>query len=56
MIMYSILLSYPWYLINLTEYAGHAVDLVKTLKLSEWGGVVVVSGDGLIFEVNQILL
>ncbi|BFZ17215.1 hypothetical protein BsWGS_20254 [Bradybaena similaris] len=39
-----------------TEYAGHAGELMKTINLSEWYGVVVVSGDGLIFEtINGIM-
>jgi len=35
-----------------TERAGHARELVKDLVLSDWYGIVVVSGDGLIFEVR----
>lgn len=34
-----------------TEYAGHAREVARTLRLDEWNGVVIVSGDGLIFEV-----
>jgi len=34
-----------------TERAGHAHELVKDLVLTEWYGIVIVSGDGLIFEV-----
>lgn len=34
-----------------TEYAGHAREIARTLRLDEWNGIVIVSGDGLIFEV-----
>ncbi|XP_076457192.1 sphingosine kinase 2-like [Babylonia areolata] len=34
-----------------TEYAGHASELMKDMELSQWAGVVVVSGDGLVHEV-----
>ncbi|XP_025116164.1 LOW QUALITY PROTEIN: sphingosine kinase 1-like [Pomacea canaliculata] len=39
-----------------TEYAGHAQDMVQNLELSDWGGLVIVSGDGLIFEVINGLM
>ncbi|ESO02544.1 hypothetical protein HELRODRAFT_106711 [Helobdella robusta] len=39
-----------------TEYAGHAKDLIKNLNLSEIRGIVVVSGDGLVFEVINGLM
>ncbi|KAL5017876.1 hypothetical protein ScPMuIL_003598 [Solemya velum] len=39
-----------------TEYAGHATELMKTLRLSEWYGVLIVSGDGLLFEVVNGLM
>ncbi|CAG5126429.1 unnamed protein product [Candidula unifasciata] len=39
-----------------TEYAGHAGELMKTINLAEWYGVVIVSGDGLLFEtINGIM-
>ena len=34
-----------------TERAGHARELVKDLVLADWYGIVIVSGDGLVFEV-----
>jgi hypothetical protein len=34
------------------EYAGHARDYVQSLDISEWSGIVVASGDGLVYEVN----
>jgi len=34
-----------------TERAGHAHELVKDLVLADWYGIVIVSGDGLVFEV-----
>jgi len=36
------------------EYAGHAREIVRTMRLDEWNGIVIVSGDGLIFEVCEI--
>jgi len=36
-----------------TERAGHARELVKEIVLADWYGIVVVSGDGLIFEVSD---
>ncbi|XP_053761540.1 sphingosine kinase 2 isoform X1 [Panthera pardus] len=34
-----------------TERQNHARELVQGLRLSEWDGIVTVSGDGLLFEV-----
>lgn len=34
------------------EYAGHARDFVRGLDLYEWSGIVVASGDGLVYEVS----
>ena len=39
----------------ISEYAGHATDIVSTLTLSEWYGIIIVSGDGLIFEVRLLM-
>ncbi|XP_019628153.1 PREDICTED: sphingosine kinase 2-like [Branchiostoma belcheri] len=39
-----------------TERSGHAHDLMRDLDVSEWNGVVVVSGDGLIYEVINGLM
>ena len=36
---------------SVVEYAGHAREVVKTVSLSEWYGIVIVSGDGLVYEV-----
>nr|XP_006812074.1 PREDICTED: sphingosine kinase 2-like [Saccoglossus kowalevskii] len=35
----------------ITEYQGHAQDIVKNLNLKEWDGIIIVSGDGLLYEV-----
>lgn len=35
------------------ERQNHARELVQGLSLSEWDGIVTVSGDGLLFEVGQ---
>ncbi|GAB1610324.1 hypothetical protein Ahia01_001318500, partial [Argonauta hians] len=39
-----------------TVRAGHAYDLVQTVDLSKWYGIVIVAGDGLIFEVINGLM
>ncbi|CAF0958943.1 unnamed protein product [Rotaria sordida] len=39
------------YHIVITEYAGHAREYVKTIELNEWSGIILASGDGLIYEV-----
>ncbi|XP_046352905.2 sphingosine kinase 2-like [Haliotis rufescens] len=44
------------YKMQVTEYAGHARDLLLTLALSEWYAVVIVSGDGLIYEAINGLM
>ncbi|XP_052070628.1 sphingosine kinase 1-like [Mytilus californianus] len=44
------------YKVLITEYAGHASEVVKTLKLEDWSGLVIVSGDGLIYEVINGLM
>nr|XP_032831938.1 sphingosine kinase 2 [Petromyzon marinus] len=40
----------------ITERAGHASTLVQQINLSEWDGIVIVSGDGLLFEVINGLM
>merc|ERR1712136_374571 len=39
-----------------TDYAGHAKEDVKTVDLSKYDGIVIVSGDGLIHEVINGLM
>ncbi|XP_051004497.1 sphingosine kinase 2 [Acomys russatus] len=39
-----------------TERPNHARELVQGLNLKEWGGIVTVSGDGLLYEVLNGLL
>lgn len=36
-----------------SERQNHARELVQGLSLSEWDGIVTVSGDGLLHEVEQ---
>ena len=38
--------------LNCTGYSNHARDVVKEFDLSSIDGIVVVSGDGLVFEVQ----
>jgi len=42
------------FIFYIIEYAGHARDYVQSLELSEWSGIVVASGDGLVYEVNNL--
>ncbi|XP_078392681.1 sphingosine kinase 2-like [Cetorhinus maximus] len=39
-----------------TEYQNHARELVQEIKLDEWDGIVIVSGDGLLYEVINGLM
>ncbi|XP_059818542.1 sphingosine kinase 1-like [Hypanus sabinus] len=39
-----------------TEYQNHAKELVQEISLSEWDGIVIVSGDGLLHEVINGLM
>lgn len=36
----------------MTEHAGHGTELMKSMNRKDYDGVVIVSGDGLIYEVN----
>lgn len=36
---------------DLTERQNHARDLVRTADLTQWDALVILSGDGLLFEV-----
>ena len=40
----------------ITEGPGHAAQIMSSLELDSWSGVVTVSGDGLLHEVYQGLL
>jgi len=40
---------------GIIEYAGHARDYVKTIELADWSGIVLASGDGLVYEVNTFI-
>uniref|UniRef100_A0A672R5M4 DAGKc domain-containing protein n=1 Tax=Sinocyclocheilus grahami TaxID=75366 RepID=A0A672R5M4_SINGR len=37
-----------------TERQNHARELIKEISLPEWDGIVIVSGDGLLHEVNIV--
>ncbi|XP_067878127.1 sphingosine kinase 2-like isoform X1 [Heterodontus francisci] len=39
-----------------TEYQNHARKLVHDIRLDEWDGIVIVSGDGLLYEVINGLM
>jgi len=38
------------------EYAGHAVEIMLTMNLLHVDGIVICSGDGLVYEVLQYFL
>ncbi|CAF3675084.1 unnamed protein product [Rotaria sp. Silwood1] len=44
------------YHIIVTEFAGHARDYVQAIQLADWSGIVLASGDGLIYEVINGLM
>ncbi len=39
-----------------TERQNHARELIREISLLEWDGIVIVSGDGLLHEVNVITI
>ena len=45
--------SRPHFWFPTLERQNHARELVQGLNLSEWDGIVTVSGDGLLYEVGQ---
>uniref|UniRef100_A0A4W5P2W6 sphingosine kinase n=1 Tax=Hucho hucho TaxID=62062 RepID=A0A4W5P2W6_9TELE len=47
--------SIPYTLV-ITEHQNHARDLVRETDLSQWDALVILSGDGLLFEVLNGLL
>ncbi|XP_010872794.1 sphingosine kinase 1 [Esox lucius] len=44
------------YTLVITEHQNHARDLVRETDLSQWDALVILSGDGLLFEVVNGLL
>ncbi|XP_017775948.1 PREDICTED: sphingosine kinase 2-like [Nicrophorus vespilloides] len=38
------------YDLHMTKYANYAREFVRTCNISQWSGIVVVGGDGIIFE------
>ena len=36
----------------LTEYSGHAAEMMQSLNLLDFDGIVICSGDGLVYEVS----
>lgn len=39
-----------------TERANHATEIVRDLDLTKYAGLVILSGDGLLYEVRELLL
>lgn len=44
------------HLLLVTERQNHARDFIKHLNLKQWSGIVLISGDGLLFEVYNGLM
>ncbi|XP_033736835.1 sphingosine kinase 1-like [Pecten maximus] len=44
------------YEVKITEHAGHATEIMLNLDLSVWYAVIIVSGDGLIYETINGLM
>ncbi|OWF53322.1 sphingosine kinase 1-like isoform X2 [Mizuhopecten yessoensis] len=44
------------YEVKITEHAGHATEIMVSLDLSQWYAVIIVSGDGLIYEAINGLM
>uniref|UniRef100_A0A8C4NJ77 sphingosine kinase n=1 Tax=Eptatretus burgeri TaxID=7764 RepID=A0A8C4NJ77_EPTBU len=44
------------YELKVTERQNHAWEMVQSLRLEEWDGLVIVSGDGLLYEVINGLM
>ncbi|XP_060076120.1 sphingosine kinase 1-like [Ylistrum balloti] len=44
------------YEVKITEHAGHATEIMVSLDLSQWYAVIIVSGDGLIYETINGLM
>lgn len=45
--------SPPHFWFPMLERQNHARELVQGLNLSEWDGIITVSGDGVLYEVGQ---
>lgn len=44
------------HLLLVTERQNHAKEFIKSLNLKQWSGILVISGDGLLFEVYNGLM
>lgn len=47
----NVLRTHRTVICDLTERQNHARDLVRSADLTQWDALVVLSGDGLLFEV-----
>lgn len=48
--------SLPHFWFPMLERQNHARELVQGLNLSEWDGIITVSGDGVLYEVGPPFL
>ncbi|CAF1032470.1 unnamed protein product, partial [Didymodactylos carnosus] len=46
----------PYHVITTGNHAGHARDCVQSMNLNDWYGIILASGDGLVYEVINGLL
>lgn len=44
------------HLLLVTERRNHARDFIKSLRLNQWSGILIISGDGLLYEVYNGLM
>ncbi|XP_037287447.1 sphingosine kinase 1 [Rhipicephalus microplus] len=44
------------HLLLVTERRNHARDFIKNLQLNQWSGILIISGDGLLYEVYNGLM
>lgn len=44
------------HLLLVTERRNHARDFIKNLHLNQWSGILIISGDGLLYEVYNGLM
>ncbi|XP_065301584.1 sphingosine kinase 2-like isoform X2 [Dermacentor albipictus] len=44
------------HLLLVTERRNHARDFIKNLHLNQWSGIIIISGDGLLYEVYNGLM
>lgn len=54
--LFGILYMVHFLLFFCTERQNHARELIREISLPEWDGIIIVSGDGLLHEVNIVTI